>query len=480
MLLRYFYDDDLAQASYLVACQATGQALVIDPNRDIGVYREAAERDGVQIAHVTETHIHADFVSGSRELAAVTGAQIHLSDEGGDAWAYRFPHSPLHDGSVIRLGQVRIDVLHTPGHTPEHLTFLLTDEAGADAAMGAFTGDFVFVGDVGRPDLLEEAAGQRGTSKPAARDLFASLQRLATLPDYLQIWPGHGAGSACGKALGAVPTTTLGYERRFNWAFQIHDEAEFVRSVLEDQPVPPRYFAQMKRVNRDGPAMLADLVPPPRLEPSQLDAVLASDAIVLDARPQANYVRGHVPGTLGVSYPGDFTAYAGSVLPYDRDVYVIAGDDVVSDVIRALHRIGIDRIGGTWDDTAVAIRGSRLEPLPEVDVRAAASLLSHNGATLLDVRQPTEHRDVRIDGATNVPLQSLSQRLADVPRGRPLLVHCRTGHRSAVATSLLESRGFTDVVNVAGGITTWQAAGLPVRRGSDEHGPDGGISGRDT
>ncbi|HEY8197968.1 MAG TPA: MBL fold metallo-hydrolase, partial [Gemmatimonadales bacterium] len=227
MLLRRFYDPKLAQASYLVGCTVTGEALVVDPTRDIDPYLQAADAEGFKVAHVTETHIHADFVSGARELAHRTGARLYLSEAGGDNWQYGYAGEAdatlLREASRIKVGTVELEVLHVPGHTPEHLTLLVTDSATASEPMGAFTGDFIFVGDVGRPDLLERAARVRGSMQESARQLFRSLQRFRTQPDYLQIWPGHGAGSACGKSLGAVPQTTLGYEKRFNWAFGITD-----------------------------------------------------------------------------------------------------------------------------------------------------------------------------------------------------------------------------------------------------------------
>ncbi len=251
MLLKRFYDDHLAQASYLIGCQATGEALVVDPHRDAEMYIAGAAREGVRITHVTETHIHADYASGSRELAARTGAQLYLSDEGGEDWRYGFADEDgavlLRDDDEIAVGNIRVRALHTPGHTPEHLSFLVTDGAATDEPMGLLSGDFIFVGDVGRPDLLEKAAGVAGTMETGARQLFRSLRRAAELPAHLQLWPGHGAGSACGKALGAVPTSTLGYERLVSWAFQYDDEDAFVAAVLDEQPEPPRYFATMKR-----------------------------------------------------------------------------------------------------------------------------------------------------------------------------------------------------------------------------------------
>src|SRR5215208_2616418 len=260
MFLRRFYDEQLAQASYLLGCQATGEALVVDPNRHVEPVLAAAAAEGLRITHVTETHIHADFISGARELAERAGARLLLSGEGGEAWRYRYAADAaaetLCDAGRFMVGRVAVVVRHTPGHTPEHLMFVVTDTASATEPMGALTGDFLFVGDVGRPDLLERAAHVAGTAETSARQLFRSLRRLEPLPDWLQVWPGHGAGSACGKALGAVPQTTLGYERRFNWAFGVADEEAFVRAVLAGQPEPPPYFAEMKRINRDGPRVL--------------------------------------------------------------------------------------------------------------------------------------------------------------------------------------------------------------------------------
>ncbi|MGH7577044.1 MAG: MBL fold metallo-hydrolase, partial [Longimicrobiales bacterium] len=306
MILERFYDDDLAQASYLIGCGASGEALVIDPNRDVDQYVRAAERNALRIAHVAETHIHADFVSGLRELAARTGAQPSLSDEGDAAWRYRFAVDdgavPLHDGETIHVGAVRLDVLHSPGHTPEHVCFVVTDTAVGDRPVGVFTGDFVFAGDVGRPDLLERVAGERDRSEAAARHLFRSLQSFKQFPDYLQLWPGHGAGSACGRSLGAIPQTTLGYEKMFNWALQHEDEDAFTREVLADQPEPPKYFAEMKRINRDGPRVLGGFERPPRLAPERLAALLpvpdaelrlpdpvAPGALVIDTRSAAEH-----------------------------------------------------------------------------------------------------------------------------------------------------------------------------------------------
>src|SRR5215210_1626539 len=256
MIFKRFYDDNLAQASYMIACEKTREAIIVDPNLDVALYARAAGAERLRIAHVTETHVHADFVSGAHALAEATGARLHLSAEGHSEWGYTTgameKADPLRDGTEILFGRVRVRASHTPGHTPEHLAFFVSDLERGEDPVGALTGDFVFVGDVGRPDLLERAGGATGSMTKSAAQLFRSVRKFSAQPDHLQIWPGHGAGSACGKSLGSMPQSTLGYEKLFNWAFAETSESDFVAKVLEDQPVPPRYFAVMKRVNRDG------------------------------------------------------------------------------------------------------------------------------------------------------------------------------------------------------------------------------------
>ncbi|HKT58628.1 MAG TPA: MBL fold metallo-hydrolase [Gemmatimonadales bacterium] len=471
MLFRRFYDDQLAQASYLIGCQSTGDALVVDPNRHLEPYLRAAEAEGLRVTHVTETHIHADFVSGARELAHRTGARLLLSDEGGDDWRYRYAADAdaelLQDGRTFCVGRIAVRVMHTPGHTPEHLIFLVTDGASATEPMGAITGDFLFVGDVGRPDLLERAAKMAGTMEASARRLFRSLQRLAPLPDYLQIWPGHGAGSACGKALGAVPQSTLGYERRFNWAFGIRDEDEFVRAVLAGQPDPPRYFAEMKRINRDGPRIRGDTARPPVADPATLAKAVADRAPVVDTRAARIYAERAIPGTINIPANRSFATWAGSLLPYDRDFYLIADDRAggLGELLRTLAGIGLDRIAGWAGTDAIeqwAAAGRELVATSRLDLRQTGDAIASRRGALLDVRSRAEWAAGHMPGAVNVPLGELEQRLDEVPRARPLIVQCQTGSRAAIATSLLRARGFDDVVLYTGGFAEWSAAGNTV------------------
>ncbi len=472
MLLRYVYNQQLAQASYLVGCQATGEALIVDPNRDIDQYIELAEREGLHISAVTETHIHAHFVSGARELAARTGAQLYLSDAGPAEWKYAFANDAgamlLQDGDLFMVGNVRIETRHTPGHTPEHLAFLVTDTANADAPMGMFTGDFVFFGDVGRPDLLEKAAGIVGSTEQAARALFRSIQQFKQLPDYIQIWPGHGAGSACGRALGAVPQSTVGYERRFNWAFAITDEDQFVAAVLEGQPAPPPYFAEMKRVNKLGAQPLASLPPIAQLPHEQLARAMEQGLLVVDVRATERYAQGHIPGTLNLPLDGAFLTWAGWLLPYDRPFALIADPEGAQQAAALLRLIGLDTLSGYWEPAAIhawAADWRMLSTIERRDAHAARSLIARGDVAIVDVRTPQEYAAGHIAGSQNIPLGELRLRLDEVPRDRPLLVQCESGTRSAIAASVLSAAGWRSVLDLTGGLSDWQALGNPVERG---------------
>jgi len=470
MILHRIYDPKLAQASYLVGCELTREAIVVDPNRDAEQYLAAAAAERVRITHVTETHIHADFVSGSRELAGRTGAALLLSAEGGEDWQYAFARSDaarlLRDRDQFQVGQVRFDVMHTPGHTPEHLAFMVTDTATTDRPMGVFTGDFVFVGDVGRPDLLERAARVVGSMEASARQLHASLQRFKKLPDHLQLWPGHGAGSACGKSLGAVPQTTLGYERLVNWGLIAGSEEEFVAGVLAGQPEPPRYFAEMKRVNREGPRVLGHLPKPPALAGDTLRHVLESGAIVLDTRSVHAFGAGHVPGTINIPLNRSFTTWAGWLIPYDRDFYLIAEEGrALEEAVRDLALIGLDRVHGWFGVEAVdewKRSGGTLETVTEISSGDVATRLRDGGATIVDVRNVHEWEAGHLEGAHHIPLGELPSRIAEIPRDRPIVLHCQGGTRSAIAASLLQAEGVEDVLNLAGGFAAWKEAGLPV------------------
>ena len=456
MIVKRLFEPLIAQNSYLIGCAAAGEAIVIDPNRNLQQYVDAAAAAGLRITHVTETHIHADFASGARELAHRTGATLCLSDEGDQDWKYRFDYDrPLKHGDRITLGNVTIEVLHTPGHTPEHLTFLVTDGAAADRAIAAVTGDFVFVGDVGRPDLLEKAAKQAGTMAASAKTLWRSLQEFAKQPDWLQIWPGHGAGSSCGKGISAVPHSTMGYERLFNWAFNVKSEAEFVEQVLTGQPDPPPYFAVMKQVNKAqrpaaddprSPDRAADNVGQPTLE-----EVLAGGHLVVDTRSAEQFAASHRHGALNIPLNGSFVTWAGWLVPYDRSFYLIT--DRLDDVRRALALIGLDRIAGHFSEFS----GRGGESIPQIDAEELSRRLASNGLVLIDVRNDHEWQDGHIPAAMHIPLGRLAERIDEVPADKPIVVHCQLGGRSAIAASVLQRLGRKNVANLVGGYSAFVA-----------------------
>ena len=475
MLLRRFYEKKLAQASYMIGCQATGVALVVDPHRDSEVYLRAAAEEGLTITHVSETHIHADYLSGARQLARRSDATLLLSGEGGIDWQYAFvgeEHTQaVHNGDEIEVGNVVIEILHTPGHTPEHISFMITDRAASPEPLGVLTGDFIFVGDVGRPDLLEKAVGVSDSMVVSARLLFESLSRFRHFPEHLQILPGHGAGSACGKALGSVPSSTLGYEKLANWAFRCETQEEFVSMVLEGQPESPTYFEKMKQVNRDGPPVLGGLTILERMEPEALHGVLLSDhAVVVDIRKASAFRAGHLPGTISIPLSKDFPTWCGWLLPYDRPIYFIAeSGDATNEAARDLALIGIDDLAGFFDIKALewwSVECGNLEKTTSINWDEAERAVAEEKASIVDVRGLSEWNEGYVPRAKHLHLGHLhTADLSGLPRGCPLLLYCRSGYRSGIGTSILEAAGFDDVRNIEGGIVDRMKRGLPIEHG---------------
>ncbi|TWU25195.1 Beta-lactamase hydrolase-like protein [Novipirellula galeiformis] len=468
MLLKYFYDQKLAHASYMVGCQRTGVAVIVDPGRDVQQYLEMADREGVKITAVAETHIHADYVSGARELADRVGAKLYVSDEGPAEWKYhyvdQYDHQWLHDGDSFMIGNIKFDVLHTPGHTPESISFVLTDQGGgANQPMGIFTGDFVFVGSIGRPDLLEQAAGIANTAEPGARDLFQSSKRFKEMPDYLQVWPAHGAGSACGKGLGAIPSSTVGYEKRFNPALQYTEKEEFVKYILADQPEAPKYFAVMKRVNKEGPRILGEGHHHTMLDVSRLDEAV-KDGTVVDLTPSSEYAKGHVPGTINIPL-GMLAAWAGWLVDYDRPVYLICDAPQMEEAATVLHKIGIEEIVGTFDRTVVSSTGKASESYATGTPAELADSIQSGDVNLVDVRSDEEWIAGHIKNGSHHFLGRLRDTLDTLPRDKVTVVQCRSGGRSSIAASVLQANGLKNVVNLTGGYTAWKAEGLPSIKG---------------
>src|SRR5690625_5035190 len=353
MYFKQFFDEKLAQYAYLIGCQANGEALIIDPMRDIDQYIEAAKKEGLTITAAADTHIHADYISGLREFAE-RGVKVYASDEGGRDWRYEwllnsdYTYQLLKDGDEFNIGNISIRAWHTPGHTPEHLSYLITDGAATNEPMGVVTGDFAFAGDVGRPDLLESAAGQIGNMEPSARTLYRSIEAFRKLPDYLQVWPGHGAGSACGKAMSAVPDSTVGYELRFNKSLEAaSSEDNFVSFILDGQPEPPLYFSRMKRDNRIGQKLLNGLPQPKRLTHDELDGLSGDlEGTVIDTRERDQFAAGHLPGSLLSPLNRQFSSIAGSYITENEKIYLVVEENELKQAVTDLIRIGLDNIIG--------------------------------------------------------------------------------------------------------------------------------------
>jgi hydroxyacylglutathione hydrolase len=469
MLFRQIFDPKLAQYSYVIGCQATGDAIVVDPMRAVDTYFDVAAREGLRIVAAADTHIHADYLSGLRELAERPGVTVYASGEGGSDWQFEWLRGHGYAQRIVRhgdhfmVGNVRFDVIFTPGHTPEHVCFLVTDTAsGSPIPVGLLSGDFVFVGDLGRPDLLETAAGQAGTMEASARTLYRSLVHFRALHPAVQVWPAHGAGSACGKALGALPMSTVGYELAANAALRAAtSEDAFVAYILDGQPEPPLYFARMKRDNRGGPPVLGKLPAPRRMLPGKLaDLAGATGVAVLDTREWSAYAHAHLPGALFAPLNRAFNTIAGSYVPEKTVIYLIVEEGRLREAVVDLVHVGLDDVAGYATPEMFleyAARG-KVAKVAEIEVddveRAVAA-----GAFLLDVRRAAELAETgRIPGAHNIAHTRLLERIAEVPKNRPVVVYCRTGRRSTYAAGLLDRLGYR-ATNVAGGIESWTARG---------------------
>lgn len=457
MFFQHVYDKTLAQSSYVIGCQATGEAVVIDAQRDVDIYLDIARQNNLRITHITETHIHADFLCGSRELAAITGAALYLSDEGGPDWQYEFPHNGLREGDVLNVGNLSLEVMHTPGHTPESISFLLTDHPATDEPVMVFTGDFVFVGDIGRPDLLEKAAGLMGTKEAGARQMFQSLKKFEALPDYVQVWSAHGAGSACGKALGAVPSSTVGYEKIRNWAFQYGtDEAAFTDFLLAGQPEPPKYFARMKRLNKVDRPLLVAVPAYPKLTKAQFQSAYEKGIRVIDTRNKVDFAQGFIPGSLNIQGNNSFATWCGWLLNYQEQIMLVADDSQMEDLTRKLMRIGLDNVYGYISD--VRSLDIELQQAEVIGLNEFKTYLGNEEAQIVDVRGLTEYEAGHIAGAEHAFVGTLADNLDKISRDKPVIIYCQAGDRAAIAHSLLAAKGFDTVKTYSGGMKEWLAA----------------------
>jgi hydroxyacylglutathione hydrolase len=450
-MFQRFFDEGLAQASFLIGCDRTKRAVVIDPRRDASIYLASAAHTGMTIVASIETHVHADFVSGARELAQ-HGAGI-IAGPGSNL---EFPHQVVVDGQQMSIGDVSLTFMHTPGHTPEHIS-VLAGQPGQPSRL--FTGDLLFVGAVGRPDLL-------GTEQTAqlASDLFDSLNRVMALDDAVEVHPGHGAGSLCGAGIGCEPSTTIGRERRQNAMLQYRDRAAFVQAVLNDLPETPPYFARMKNVNRIGPDVLglADRAPRlPSIRPAAAAALAADGAVIVDLRVSDAFAAGHPYGAVNLGFGSKVGYWAGWVLAPDAPV-ILLGDEPAHalDAAMQLRRVGLDRIegaiGGGYDAwRAAGLPVASLQQMSAADLRAAAG--DNANVQIVDVRSPREFGADHIHGSVNVPVGEIAARAQTIPAGGAIATICEGGYRSTLAASLLAREGVGDVVNVVGGMTAYRA-----------------------
>jgi hydroxyacylglutathione hydrolase len=455
MYFEQFYLGCLAHASYMLASE--GEAVVIDPQRDVEIYLKAAEANRVSIRHIFETHLHADFVSGHRELAARTGAQIYI---GVQAEA-TFPHVAVRDGFQLQVGKIRISALETPGHTPESMCLVIADEEKSLEPWAVLTGDTLFLGDVGRPDL-----SRRYSPVQLAGMLYDSLHgKVLKLGDEVLVYPAHGAGSLCGRNMRAERVSTIGTERLTNYALQVKSREEFVKQLTSNLQARPEYFLQDAEINRTGASALSDLPALSPIEPAELKAVLAEGGLALDVRPGEQFAAGHVPGSVNIALSGQFASWAGALLGLAaRPVLIAESEEAVSEARMRLARVGLEDARGYLQGGVEAWgkAGLPLAILPQISVDALNDQLQCSGPQVLDVRREPEWEAGHIAGASWWPLDNFKVAPPEIDRNVPIAVHCKGGYRSIIACSLLQRAGFQNVVNIVGGIDAWQQAKLPV------------------
>jgi hydroxyacylglutathione hydrolase len=455
MYFEQFYLGCLAHASYMLA--SDGEAVVVDPQRDVELYIKAATDHGVAIRHIFETHLHADFVSGHRELAARTGAEIYMGAQAGAM----FPHVPVTDGFELKFGKASIRVLETPGHTPESICLVVIDGEKSPEPWAVLTGDTLFIGDVGRPDL-----SPRHTPVQLAGLLYDSLhEKLLALPDSALVYPAHGAGSLCGKNMRAERSSTIGTERLTNYALQIKSRDEFVAQLTSNLPARPEYFLKDAEMNRAGAAPLSDLLPLCAIAPAELKIMLADGELALDVRPGDEFAAAHVPGSVNIALSGQFASWAGTVLGLTaHPVLIASSDEQLEEARLRLARVGVEVLDGylqggvaAWQQAGCAVGTIEQITPSELDAR-----LRTGNVQVLDVRRAPEWEGAHIDGATWWPLDNFKVSPPEMDHDVPIAVHCKGGYRSMIASSLLQRAGFTHVINVAGGFDAWQEAKLPT------------------
>ena len=455
MYFQQFYLTCLSHASYMLGSE--GVACVVDPQRDVSLYIDEARQQGLKIEHIIETHLHADFVSGHRELAERTGAKIYLGARAGAT----FPHVAVHEGDEIRFGRVALRFLETPGHTIESVSIAVTDLDRTAKPFAVLTGDTLFIGDVGRPDLAPNLTAQQ-----LAGMLFDSLhQKLLPLGDDVEVYPAHGAGSLCGKQMRPERQSTIGKERALNYALRPRTKEEFVRLLTAELPERPGYFALDAEINRSGAPALDELASLVELTADEVLARQKAGAVVLDTRPTQQFGAGHIPGAMHIALGGQYASWAATLLGLDKDIILVAEDEEHLEESRMrLARVGVERVAGTLKGGMAqwAMERRPVAQIAQIPVEELNRELEH--VQVVDVRRQSEWDDGHIPGAKLMPLHKLDSMLADLDHSRPIAVHCKGGYRSAIAASVIERAGFANVMNLIGGFDAWRACGLPEVR----------------
>ena len=452
MIIQQFFVPGIAHSSYLVAGNRT--CAVIDPERDISRYLSVAQQTGLRITDVLSTHLHADFVSGHRDLADATGARIHAPRSAGCA----FPHTPLAEGDQVELEDIRFSVLETAGHTPEHICYVATDLARGEAPVALFSGDTLFVGDVGRPDLFP------GKARELASSLYDNLHgKILTLPPECEVYPAHGMGSFCGRAMAAKRSSTIGYETKFNYALRIRDREEFIRALTCDMPAAPDHFARCSEINRAGPVLLRDLARPVPLEPAAIASRNAGEVVILDVRSYQAFSGMHIPGSWNIDLAGNFATWAGWVLPLDREILLVVEDRwQAEEAALQLHRVGFDRVTGYLDRGMLTwgTAGLPFSTVPVISPQKAHDLIGSGGAVLVDVRSLEEWQAGHAEGSVHIPWHDLRTRYTELDPSRQYITMCKGGPRGSIAASILKMHGFARVLNLGGGSEAYQRAGF--------------------
>jgi glyoxylase-like metal-dependent hydrolase (beta-lactamase superfamily II)/rhodanese-related sulfurtransferase len=461
MFFKQFYLGCLAHASYLIG--SDGEAAVVDPQRDVDEYLAEASAQGLQIKYVIETHLHADFVSGHQEIAARTGAEIVFGAKAG----VEFEHRAVRDGEEIRMGQVALRFIETPGHTPEGICVLVTDTEHPEEPPKLLTGDTLFIGDVGRPDL---AGGKGYTPQMMAEMMYDSLHgKLLKLPDEVEVYPAHGAGSMCGRNMSKETSSTIGEQRKFNYALKPMSKDQFVTMMIADLPEAPSYFPKDAEINRSGARELSELQPPQSLTPQQVFEL--RNHVLLDVRSAADFGAAHVPGSMNIGLGGQFAMWAGSLIPLNASIVIIAdtGAQIDESVVR-LARVGIENVKGYLEGGVESWRAAGLpvDSIEQVSVAELKEQMASADLQIVDVRRPAEYVGGHVPRAINAPLASLDKNPLPLNKDKRTAVICAGGYRSSAAASLLQQQGFSNLLNVSGGTGAWINAGYPVESPSTD------------